>query len=773
MRCTFPVRAIQTRPADSRLFRGVVGAAAFLIACLCSFTGIGGALDQAIDPIRFSLLQKQPSGQIVVVELDAASAAAIKRWPWPRDHYALVVDRLREAGAASIVFDVDFSSPSTPDGDAAFAAALARSAGLVALPTFAQQARSQDRRSIDTLPLAAFRRHVALASVSIAPDRDGTVRSAPLGTITQGVARPSLSAFIAGRSGTADQFFPIDYGIDAPAIPRLSFVAVRDGTFDPAAVRGRHILIGATAIEMGDRYATPRWGVLPGVIVQALAAETLLKGAPIRLGEIVGLAIALALACWILRSRSIRHLAVSSVLAPLFVFCGAVALQASWSVVVPLGSSLILLFVVIVGRLALRIANDFEAQRLADDVTGLPNRRAMIAAWGNAEATNLAVLQITNLEGLVTILGSDAERDLILRLSERARFFAGDGLVYRVADRLLACELGPAADSPETLAGMRAMLLQPVEVQGRRVDVAVSVGIATADVKIGLSQAALAAERAAADGVFWKRADHDREALEDEVSLMGELDRAIVDGAISVLYQPKLRLETDTIISCEALVRWKHPERGLLGPDLFIPLAEQTNRIAPLTLCVIEQVLKDVARWRGRGFDVSAAVNISARLVLSEAFNHELFALLTRGIAPSASLVFEVTESAAMGDPDAATAALEIYRQMGITISIDDYGTGQSTLSYLRQLPLSELKIDRSFVENAHRNANDAVLVRSTVQLAHELGLKVVAEGVETQECLEFLRGIGCDMAQGYLISRPVPVETFEEILAVDRKKAA
>jgi EAL domain-containing protein (putative c-di-GMP-specific phosphodiesterase class I) len=315
--------------------------------------------------------------------------------------------------------------------------------------------------------------------------------------------------------------------------------------------------------------------------------------------------------------------------------------------------------------------------------------------------------------------------------------------------------------------------LQPVEVQGRRVDAALTLGIADAEPEPGLHDAAIAAEQAALEGGFWRRADGDRTALEDQVSLMGELDQAIASGELRVLYQPKLLLGPDRITSCEALVRWEHPQRGLLGPDIFIGLAEQTDRIGPLTLCVIEQVLHHLAGWRARGLDVTAAVNISARLVASEAFNDRLCELLARNIAPSTALAFEVTESATLDDPDAAAATLAGYAQLGITISIDDYGTGQSTLSYLRQLPLSELKIDRSFVQHAHENAGDAVLVRSTVQMAHELGLKVVAEGVETDACLTFLRDIGCDMAQGYLISRPVPADAFEALLQADLQRAA
>ncbi|NNM76541.1 EAL domain-containing protein [Sphingomonas sp. ID1715] len=758
---------------DGSAARTGVAVLALGVALLVWLSGIGAAIDRAVEPLRFSLWPRNPSGQLVIVELDAASAAAIKRWPWPRDHYAAAVDRLREAGAASIVFDVDFSSPATADGDAAFAAALARADGLVALPTFAQQATARDRRSIDNLPLPALREHVALASVSIAPDPDGTVRSAPFATITGGMPRPSLSAYIAGMSGQADRSFPIDYSIDAQRIPRLSFIDVRNGRFDPALVKGRQVLVGATAIEMGDRYATPRFGVLPGVVVQALAAETLIAGMPVALSEPLALALALLLALPVLRSTSTPRCLAYALAAPLLLILAAMMLQGLGQLTLPIGGPVALLLTAASGRLGLRIRQRFETQKLADAQTDLPNRTAMLLADNGDKAAPLAVLQITNFESLLAVLGAEAEASLVLRIAERARFFAQEGQVYRVADRLLAFRLSAAVEDSEAMSGMRTLMLQPVEVLGRRVDAAIALGIVDGEAATGLAQAALAAEQAAAAGVFWRRFDGDQAALSDQVSLMGELDSAIASGRIRVFYQPKMAIASGRITSCEALVRWDHEIRGLLGPDLFIGLAEQTDRIAPLTLCVIEQVLHDLARWHAAGLQITAAVNISARLLASEDFNDRLCALLARGIAPSTALVFEVTESAALADSAAAAETLVGYRQLGIAISIDDYGTGQSTLSYLRQLPVSELKIDRSFVQNAHLVANDAVLVRSTVQMAHELGLKVVAEGVETEECLAFLREIGCDLAQGYLISRPIPAEPFQALLAGDGRRAA
>ena len=748
-------------------------AAALTLATLA--TGLGSAMERIIEPARFALLRHDASSRLLVVEMDAESATAIKRWPWPREYYAELVDNLRRAGATSIMFDVDFSSSSTLDGDQAFARALARADGMVALPTFAQSAGSGDTRSIDALPLPLLRRHVALASVSIAPDADGVVRQAPLGTFTAGVARPSLSAFVSGQSGAADHFFPIDYSIRPQSIPRLSFIAVRDGRFDPRLVRGRAILIGATAIEMGDRYATPSWGVIPGVIVQALAAETLLHGIPGSGSNALTLAVAAVLAFVLTRQRRAIPLLVTASCLSALLSAGTLAVQAMALRHYPLAPPLLLLGLV-TAQMAVRIAMEgFLAQRLTDAQSGLPNRPAMLNSYA-AQGQYFAVASINNLDSVAAVLGQTAMRDVVLRIAERLKLAASDDLVFRLGDKLMAFALGGDGDIEDVLLGLRAVLLQPLEIGERRIDAAITVGVARADsvdVDAALTNAMMAAEKAHGQGRFWMEDDSDLDDLEQSISLMGELDAALPAGNVHVHYQPKLRISDDRIVSVEALVRWSHPVRGNIRPDRFILLAEQTGRITSLTLHVLEQTMRDLASWRDAGHDLTAAVNISASLVAVPSFNRSVHALLDSAIVPPEALIFEVTESAPLAEPEAAIAALMKFRERGVGVSMDDYGTGQSTLSYLRTLPLSELKIDRSFVENAHRNRNDAAMVRSTVELAHELGIKVVAEGIEEVGCLDFLRAVGCDTAQGYLISRPVPAVSIAALLDAPRQKWA
>lgn len=735
-------------------------------------TGIGAAFDRALDPVRFAFSERPASGQIVIVEIDADSLARIPTWPWPRRHYAAAVDRLREAGAASIVFDIDFSSASTPRDDATLAAAIDRARGLVVLPTFSQQARTGERRTIDALPVRSLREHAALASVNMVPDPDGVLRHAPVGTVTDGVPRPSLSAILAHRSGRADRSYPIDYSFDPTSLPRLSFAAVRDGRFDPARVRGRDVLIGATAIEMGDRYATPRWGVIPGVIVQALGAETLLRGVPVQQSSLAGILFAAVLTIGVAFANRPRTGFVTAALALASYVVVLHVLRTQTQIWIPLGAGLLVLFVTAGVRGLCDTLVRFQVERLKDDTTGLPNRRALLALRADGEAM-LAVASITNRGQLAAVLTGDGERRLVLRLAERLRMATDEATVWRLSDHLLAFTI--ARGDLHRLDTLRTVALRPIELDGRQVDAVLAIGVApiNGSLEHAMAEATLAADNAAADSVFWHEARVDWAQMERTVSLMGELDTAIADGQIEVFYQPKLLLREDRIASVEALVRWRHPERGWISPDHFIPLAEQAGRIEPLTLFVLRRALDDLQAWRDGGADLSAAVNISAGLIASDAFNAAVRTLLAASDVPATALIFEVTESAAIADPATAAAALRAYRDLGIAISMDDYGAGQATLSYFRQLPLSEVKIDRSFVQNAHAHRADAVLVRSTIDLAHELGLKVVAEGVEAPETLALLRAMGCDYAQGYLIGRPMPAADLVALVDPAHRAAA
>ena len=314
----------------------------------------------------------------------------------------------------------------------------------------------------------------------------------------------------------------------------------------------------------------------------------------------------------------------------------------------------------------------------------------------------------------------------------------------------------------------------PIEC-GRLIDVVVAFGVADPvadDPRQQIAHAGLAAERAAGRGALWERFAGGDEEADWHLSILSELDAALAQGHVWNAYQPKMDIATGRIVGVEALVRWDHPERGPIAPDRFIPQVEAQGRASDLTLAVLRRALEDAARWRAQDIQLDVAVNISATLLLDASFA----VLLEREIAaarlPAGCVTLEVTESAAMKDSEQAIAALNSWRALGLKISIDDYGTGQSSLAYLQNLPATELKIDKSFVVDLAANDRNAIMVRSTIAMAHELGMKVVAEGIEDGDCLARLREMGCDTAQGWHIGKPMPATHIAAFLR-ERERAA
>ncbi len=249
------------------------------------------------------------------------------------------------------------------------------------------------------------------------------------------------------------------------------------------------------------------------------------------------------------------------------------------------------------------------------------------------------------------------------------------------------------------------------------------------------------------------------------LSLIAELGAAVRDGQLSLQYQPRINMQTGRVSGFEALVRWRHPRLGTLPPSQFIPLAEVTDAIRPLTLWVLDEALAQLVRWLAAGHDVTVAVNLSARQLSDESCSHQVRRLVEKHRVDPRNLELEITESALIADPERANQTLRQIHDMGVKLSIDDFGTGYYSLSHLKRLPLHALKIDVSFVTHMLANEQDAVIVESTIGLAHNLGLSVVAEGIEDAKTMGRLRALGCDEGQGYYFARPMDVTAADEWL--------
>jgi EAL domain-containing protein (putative c-di-GMP-specific phosphodiesterase class I)/CHASE2 domain-containing sensor protein len=751
------------------------------LAALCGllvlWSGGGVGVERTLRELRDGLRSHAASGEVHIVEIDSASLRRIARWPFPRRFHGALVDRLREAGVRSVGFDVDFSSPSNPADDEAFAAALQRAGGNTYLATLSQTLGAGSAELVDNIPIQPLRDQAFLASVTVLPDEDGQVRSMLLGIVTAGLPRPALAAMIAERDAEIEGSFPIDYAIDPATIPRHSYADVVEGRVPAAALRGKRVLVGATAVEMGDRYGAPGHGVIPGVVIQALAAETLLAGPPPGFAH-PGWALGLALLFIVLATSRRRQLAGAALLGAgtLAVLAYPLAGELWFRTTYPVAPALAALAAAAALAFAFQMLAMLRRRARIDGETGLPNLAAL-AALPEAERGTVVVARIDRFAAIASGLGPAATVNLVHRIADRLGF--GDGRpVYRLDEAHLGW-VEPGADKAalgQKLEALAALMRSPVDC-GRLVDVSLAFGIAERDGSNWRQQAAnasLAAERAAREaGRFaWFTAEDGAET-DWHLSLLGELDAAMANGELWNAYQPKYDFASGRITGCEALVRWDHPTRGAIGPDSFIPLVEAHDRARDLTLHVLTRALADAAAWREAGLELSVAVNISATLLLDASFA----ALLEREIGaaglPPHLVTLEVTESAAMRDSERALAALESWRALGLAISIDDYGTGQSSLSYLQTLPATELKIDKSFVRDIATHERNAIMVRSTIALAHELGMKVVAEGVEDQPCLARLAEMGCDTAQGWHIGRPMPAAQLAALAAGDSRAAA
>jgi EAL domain-containing protein (putative c-di-GMP-specific phosphodiesterase class I) len=326
------------------------------------------------------------------------------------------------------------------------------------------------------------------------------------------------------------------------------------------------------------------------------------------------------------------------------------------------------------------------------------------------------------------------------------------------------------------MAAMVDLCSQPVRLGDDRVDVVVTAGVACdndgEDTRLSLlERAEVAVEQARARRV--RTAAFDRKAYGDPssaLSLMGSMILGLSRGELFLAHQPKYDLRAGRISSAEVLLRWRHPERGMIPPDSFIGMAEETGHIRPLTDWVLDRAIADQRRLREAGRDIPLSINVSGRLIANEEFADRALRQIRRS---GARLCFEITETAVIDNPKLAIDVMKDLRNAGVGISIDDYGSGLSSLSYLRTIPAEELKIDKLFVQGMARGNSDALLVKSTIDLAHSLGMMVAAEGVETADTLALLQAMGADTAQGYYIARPMPIDDFLKFDAEPVARAA
>jgi diguanylate cyclase (GGDEF)-like protein/PAS domain S-box-containing protein len=886
-------------------------AAVFGLITVLYLAGGLQAVERGLIDARFSLTTRAAESDLVLVTIDPRSLETLNVWPWPRGYHATVVENLLDAGARKVAFDIDFSSRSIADEDLELERALARAEPRVVLPVFQQWQKdpSGEYRLDESGPIPPFLRHVDLATINVRPETDGLVRRYGLEGEYSGGAVPSLAFALSGGSRPSEDDFYIDYGIAVDSIPRVSYLDLLTGVFDPEAIEGKVVLVGSTAVELGDQIAVPRYAALAGPVLQAVAYESIFQGRMLQeVSPWATLAAALALSVlvgpWISRASWRRGLVV--VLAGSAVaFAISLATQ-QWTPRVLEVSPWVL---TLAGVYAFAVVRRIDQQTLSLIAQGLRIRRTRRVMHHVVEHSFDAILTVLD-DGTVETFNSAAERIfrcpagsavgrpvgelvagdppegpgesadarrepyealavrqdgtsipvevavttmtvhekprrvlfvrditerkaqqqqlehqathdaltdlpnryLLARRVERALAHAredgrpvalllldldrfkeindtlghqtGDILLREIAERLktalrprdMIARLGgdefavllPATDveTARTVARWLARSLDaPFDVRDLALRVEASAGISLfpdhgsdAATLIQRADVAMYVAKRSRSGIEVYDEDKDFTSVR-QLLLTGELANAIERDELELHYQPKVSAATGKIVGVEGLVRWRHSRHGIIRPDEFIELAEHSGLIRPLATWVLQVGLLQCAEWRGQGLELDLSVNLSTQNLLEGDLPGVIGAMLATAGLPPETLTLEITESAIMTDPGRALDVVTELDRIGVRISIDDFGTGYSSLQYLKRLPAKEVKIDKSFVLEMDRDPGDTMIVRSTIELAHNLGLEVVAEGVETEEVWNALRDLGCDYGQGFLFSEPLSSE--------------
>jgi diguanylate cyclase (GGDEF)-like protein/PAS domain S-box-containing protein len=897
-----------------------------LVLCVLAaflLTGMHNALQNALTDMRFSWFPRQASGDIVLVAIDAPSIEAVGVWPWPRQVHAELIDKLESVGASDIAFDVDFSSPSNPVSDQAFADALQRAGGSVVLPSFKQLVGSGGHGTTLHVnrPLPPFSKHAWSAIVNVVAEADGLVRRYPFGDTLDGKFVPSLGALLAGRYETTDAPLRIDFSIRPNSVPTVSFMDVLRG--DPVAVsrlKDKKAIIGGTAIELGDRFYIPNGGIISGALLQVLAAETILQDRALHPASTVatlgsfGILVLVMIALWGRCSASLRV----AVLVAAAVACelGAILLQAKLAIVLDTAifHAVVLAYLVAIAldeidfRSLLGGIAEKRFQRIAMSLgDGLlcADRNGLITVWNpraeaifgykreeiigqplsklyapadgatNAAADSILELphgalqapggEVIEIEGLrkngetfpleacfsewqgvdgvqygavlrdISVRKREAERirylaecDTLTGLANRNTLNAhlsakladaktglsevallvmdldkfklvndtlghacGDQLLCAVAGRLsdiitdtgLVARLSgdefaivitgaDVADRAHQLSKRTCLAFDemPLSVGTRQLRVNISIGVAiypsdceTAEELLGNADLALYRAKAAGRGrhVFFERSIRDE--LELRLTLEAGLEHGAENEEFELFFQPQADLETGRLVGAEALIRWRHPDRGIVMPADFMPIANASSISDGIALWVLETACKQGRLWQRKGYNIRLGVNLSPSQLLTGDLAATVEAVLRdTGFSPSL-LELEVTENILLADDDSALKMFRRIQDLGVHIAFDDFGTGYASMTYLKKYPLDRLKIDKSFVCDLQANTDDAAIVRSTISLGKQLGLSVIAEGIEDHATAELLRSMGCEEGQGYYFGRPMPAAEFEQ----------
>lgn len=717
---------------------------------------------------RNKVNHKAASGDVVVVAIDAKSQRQLGNWPWPRSTYARLVTNLATLRPRVQVHDIIFTGATKPTEDASLAAAFRRAPNSYIAAQTVNGSEDAPSHARAMLPLDQIKAHAKLAVIDVWYDYRNQVWDLPHYEDVDGVPTPTVATILSNTGQKWAGEYRINYAYDPNTVPVVSASDVIYGHVDPKLIEGKSVVVGLTDERLGDQYVLPGYAKFGGVYIHALGAETLKVGKPVSLGWLLGYLFAVASVIIAFRADA-RRRAILLTTSAAALLLGPVALE-RYNIFVDVTPGLFVLIWVSCGLFLVTM----KKRGLVNLVSGLPNLAALKRIQEDDDRP-LIVGKIINFAEIVSMMPIEAERSLVEQIVKRLRVGGDQTTIYQSDEGIFAWTIPVGTAIGHHVEALHSLFRAPAKVVGKSFDITISFGVEIGSGRTMANRfgsALVAAEEAANEGLKWKY--HDPERLRDanwRLSLLSQLDQALSNGEVWVAYQPQMDLRTGEIRGAEALARWTHPDKGPISPSEFIAAAEQHDRIEPLTFFVLEQAIKTAATInREHGlFDV--AVNLSARLLPDRSLPKRVKNLLQTHGLPAQRLTLELTETAAMANGGADVESLNRLRDLGIRISIDDYGTGLSTLDYMKKIPANEIKIDQSFIKAMRDNRSDLLMVQSTISLAHSLGRVVVAEGVEDQDELDLLRSMNCEFVQGYAVGRPSSAEGLLRRVAKPKRR--
>ena len=881
-----------------------------IISCLISLIlfqlGWFTVIENRLHDIESFFTRKKVDSEMVIVEIDHSSLKQLEGWPWPRRYYAKVIENLIAGNVKAIFIDIDFSTRSNPEDDDILASTLKNTKpGSVLMPAFVQYSNSSDSRYLSlSTPNSKFSRYVTAVSVNLHPDSDGLVRYINLMPEFAGELTPTAATIFNNYMATANERLKINFQISPTSFQHVSFADVYVNNFDPALIKDKYIIIGATALELSDQIALPVYHSLAGPVVQAIAFQTLVNSKLTALSKTTtGLFLILAcLPVWLFNAVRGWRKSLLLLIATNFLLLMLSAIFHTKNImlfdIIPFISLATLSFIfsqlakidyqfykILSQRLKLNksetmmshvihntnqgiilLNENFKitqinsaAEKIFGHVSGslidtsaaalfsVPefekitlNESNQFESYALHKSQQLIPVEIMsnhlelNNERLYTIFIHDvserkarqqrliyeATHDSLTGLKNRAYLLSNidkaitayktyqrpstlimidlnnfkeinDTLSHNIGDKLLAtlgkrfimlenettCVARLGGDefsiltnsefSEHDLMGylhkLQGHITKPIELSDMSIVIEAAIGVAhipehatTTDDILIAADVAMYKSKYNKDLYSIYDPQSDYHALRN-LTISNDIKLALKNNEFRLYYQPKIDFKSNAVTSLEALIRWQHPTLGLIRPDEFIPIVENSSLIKPMTMFTLEAAAKQQKELQNIGLDISIAVNLSAKLLedknLSDDINKILFSY---GVAAK-NITLEITESAAITNYERTLLNLNKLVSGNLKLSIDDFGTSHASFSYLKQLPAKELKIDKLFITDICDDESDQIITTSIISLAHGLKMQVVAEGIEDKRTYDYLQKLGCDVAQGYWISKPMP----------------